>query len=304
MGVSRRNYKNIREKFPNEYIVGIDDETNIYWTFDDSAQFLENRQCGTSHTNRNDELGLTFNESDLPDDLELEYTGEDVWYFVREKNNTLGAVIIACSRKNNGCCVAAYDPISKKIVRFVSTEEGGEISREEMESINLLDTVKAETIMSCPIDPQTENILVERYGINRTVKFNGSIENKIENIRQQIHYPDNVSILDTAAPKLNSVEEFHHSLEIVKVHDLKLNKKWIMYRKKPKCQIRAKFVYNDREYDDFRVTDLIYEERLKKMNSHQMAIPSADIVLSIPAFPYEGDGMYYKFVAAIYKLSN
>ncbi len=296
---TRSDYRIISEKYPNDYIVG--KENGKYRTFDKSAQFLINCQCGNAYYNGNGELGLTFNENDLPDELELQFTGEGSWYFIKAINNTLSAVIIACSRKNNGYCVAAYNPISKKIVRFVSdAETAGEISCEEMEGINLHDTVKAECIMSCPKGPQTENILVQPYGISRTVKFNGNIEN----IRQQIQFTDNVSILDKNVPRLKSVQNFHHSLEIVKVHDLKLNKKWIMYEKKWKCQIRAKFIYNDREYDDFRVTDPIYEEKLKKMDSHQMTIQSADIVLSIPWEPFEEDGMYYKFVAAIHKLSD
>ena len=308
MGVSRSDYKRICEFFPDGYIVGVDDEeTSTYRTFDDSAQFLIDHQCGKEYKNKKGELGITFSESDFPDDLQLEEIegiediSENIWYFIRETHNTLSAVIIACSRKYNGYCVAAYNPISKKIVRFVSdAEEGGEISREEMEGIRLLDTVEAETIMSCPIDPQTENVLVEQYGINRTVKFNGSIENEIENIRQQIHYPDNVSILDTAAPKLNSVQDFHHSLEIVKVEDLSLTIRYYNHRAKT----LASFWRNGLMYTNFRVTDPEYERLVREKDNHQMTIPSADIVLSIPAFPYEGDGMYYKFVAAIYELSN
>ena len=310
MGVSRRYYKRICEFFPNGYIVGVDDEeTSTYRTFDDSAQFLIDHQCGKEYKNKKGELGITFSESDFPDDLQLEEIegiediediSENIWYFIRETHNTLSAVIIACSRKNNGYCVAAYNPINKKIVRFVSdAEEGGEISREEMEGIRLLDTVEAETIMSCPIDPQTENVLVEQYGINRTVKFNGSIENKIENIRQQIHYPDNVSILDTAAPKLNSVQDFHHSLEIVKVMNLKLIRM--------EDKIRANFFCDGQYYADFRVTDPVYENKMEDENVECLTIPSADIVLSIPWKPYVKHGInwgYYKFVAAIYDLSD
>ncbi len=304
---TRSDYRIISEKYPNDYIVGKENGlTNIYRTFDKSARFLKNCQCGKAYYNRNGKLGLTFNENDLPGDLKLQYTGEDAWYFIKETYKkemieTLNAVIIACSKKHGGFCVAAYDKSNNRVVRFVSNaKNAGAIPKNEMKGIGLLDTVKAECIMSCPKGPQTENILVQPYGISRTVKFNGNIEN----IRQQIQFTDNVSILDKNVPRLKSVQNFHHSLEIVKVHDLKLNKKWIMYEKKWKCQIRAKFIYNDREYDDFRVTDPIYEEKLKKMDSHQMTIQSADIVLSIPWEPFEEDGMYYKFVAAIHKLSD
>ena len=293
---TRNEYNNICAEYPNVLIVGKENGlTNMYRTFDESAQFLRNLQCGTAYYNGNGKLGLTFNENDLPGDLELQYTGEGSWYFIREKNNTLDAVIIACSRKNGGYCVAAYNPISKKIVRFVSTEEGGEISREEIEDINLLDTVKAKYVKFCPKDPQTENILVESNGINRTGKYNKGIEY----IRQQIQFSDNVSILDTVAPNLNSVQSFQHSLEIVKVMNLKLIRM--------EDKIRANFFCDGQYYADFRVTDPIYENEMEEENIECLTIPSADIVLSIPWKPYVKHGInwgYYKFVAAIYDLSD
>ncbi len=212
-------------------------------------------------------------------------------------SNNLQAIIIACSRKNGGCCVAAYDTSNSRFVRFVSNaEEGGEISQAEMQGISLLDIVEAKYEQFCPKDPQTENVLMRPLGIKRIKRYNGSIEN----IRQQIRCADSVSILDTTDPKLKSVQDFHHSLEIVKVRNLKLTK--TEYNK-----IRASFYYKGRRYTDFRVTDPIYEKKLKKMDSHEMFIPSADIVFSIPLIPYVNKGRnwgYYKFVAAIYPLNG
>ena len=210
-------------------------------------------------------------------------------------SNNIQAIIIACSRKNGGCCVAAYDTSNNRFVRFVSNaEKGGEISQAEMQGISLLDIVEAKNIKSCPIDPQTENVLVGSNGIKHIRRYNGSIED----IRQQIQFSDNVSILDSATPKLNSVQDFHHSLEVVKVKKLKLI--ITEYNK-----TRASFSYNGRQHTDFRVTDPIYEKMVKECR--EIIIPSADIVLSIPLIPYEKNGKnwgYYKFVAAIYPLHN
>ena len=210
-------------------------------------------------------------------------------------SNNIQAIIIACSRKNGGCCVAAYDTSNNRFVRFVSNaEKGGEISQAEMQGISLLDIVEAKNVKSCPKDPQTENVLVRPLGIKRVRKYNGSIED----IRQQINCPDNASILSTIDPKLNSVQDFHHSLEIARVRNLKLTK--TEYYK-----IRASFSYNGRRYIDFRVTDPIYENLVRECQ--EMTIPFADIVLSIPLIPYVNRGInwgYYKFVAAIYPLHN
>ena len=209
--------------------------------------------------------------------------------------NNIQAIIIACSKKDGGFCVAAYNPINKKIIRFVSVDENaGAIEKREMQGISLLDIVEAKNIKSCPIDPQTENVLVGSNGIKHIRRYNGSIED----IRQQIQLSDNVSILDSATPKLNSVQDFHHSLEVVKVKKLKLI--ITEYNK-----TRASFSYNGRQYTDFRVTDPIYEKMVKECR--EIIIPSADIVLSIPLIPYEKNGKnwgYYKFVAAIYPLHN
>ena len=210
-------------------------------------------------------------------------------------SNNIQAIIIACSKKDGGFCVAAYNPISKKIIRFVSDDENaGAIEKREMQGISLLDIVEAKNIKSCPRGPQAENVLVGLNVIKRIRKYNGNIED----IRQQIQFSDNISILDSAAPKLNSVQDFHHSLEIVKVRKLKLI--ITEYNK-----TRASFSYNGRQYTDFRVTDPIYEKMVKECR--EIIIPSADIVLSIPLIPYEKNGKnwgYYKFVAAIYPLHN
>ncbi len=290
---TRSDYRIISEKYPNDYIVG--KENGKYRTFDESAQFLINCQCGNAYYNGNGELGLTFNENDLPDELELQFTGEGSWYFIKAINNTLSAVIIARSRKHGGFCVAAVNPINNKIVRFVSDAETARaIPWNEMIRISLLDVVEVKYEQFCPKDPQTENILVEPHGIRRIGKFNGSIED----IRQRIQFSDN--LLDSTAPKLNSVDYFHHSLEIVKVKNLKLSGEYYNRRFKT----RASFSYNGQQYTDFRVTDPKYEGMLMGIDSHSMTIQSADIVLSIPWEPFEEDGMYYKFVAAIYKLSD
>ena len=85
--------------------------------------------------------------------------------------------------------------------------------------------------------------------------------------------------------KQADVSMFHHSLEIIKVQNLKV------LPQEEKATKKCEFSYNGREYKFFRVTD-------PKYFAINADIGNAYLIISIPADPF--NGFYYKFVAAIY----
>lgn len=217
-----------------------------------------------------------------------------------EPSNVVKAVLLTSSGKGGGACVAAYDLSSNKFVRFVSdAKTAAEISFNELHGINIFDIVQVENLMSCPIGPQSENILIRRYGIKRIGKYDGDIES----IRAQITYPDACSLADTTACRLLSVQDFNHSLEIINVQNLELVK---TQKYNGSYTTRANFYHKGRYYTDFRVTDFNYD--LRKKDYSRQTFSSADLILSIPKSPFiisNGENLgYYKFVAAIFPLSD
>ena len=212
---------------------------------------------------------------------------------------TIQAVILTKSGKHKGACVTAYDIDSRKIIRFVSdAKTAGEISFDEIRDIFPMDLVEAKIIEDCPIGPQTENCLVENFSIKRIQKYFGTIEE----IRNNVKNPDSRSFMEYPAYRLDSVSEFDHSLEIISVNDLILEKS---LKYDAAVTTRASFMYNDKKYTDYRVTDFTYD--MRKTDQDKINIPYADLVVSIPYTDFIVDGVskgYYKFIAAIYPIEK
>lgn len=211
--------------------------------------------------------------------------------------NGIYAVLLTSSGKNGGACVAAFDLRTKKFVRFVSNAStGAEIPFEEIRGLSIFDIVKVEAPQRCPLGPQTENVLVEAFGLRRVGRYSGTIEE----IRKEIQYPDDRSLAFWESNRIKSIYGYRHSLEIITVEDLVLRK---TRKRNGDLTTRADFSYRGKLHQDYRVTDFTYDLRERKEN--EISIPCADIILSIPKEDYKRDGFslgYFKFVAAIFPI--
>lgn len=212
----------------------------------------------------------------------------------------VSAVLLTKSGKGGGACVAAFDLDNQKMLRFVSNPKtAAEIPFSSLRGINALDIVKAEKICACPVKPQSENILVDCSSIKKIGLYDGDIEN----IREQMTYPDSYFFTRSGNNRIFSVTEFNHSLEIICVNNLRVYK----IKKYDGCfTTRADFIYMNRHYRDFRVTDFNFD--LRKSADSEKNFPYADLVLSIPMSPFVSDNGdnkgYYIFVAAIFPMNN
>ena len=71
-------------------------------------------------------------------------------------------IILTLSEKWGKKCVAAYNKKTGKLVRLVSElKHGAGIPTCYTRWINLLDIVKVKIIQDCPIEHQSENVLID-----------------------------------------------------------------------------------------------------------------------------------------------
>lgn len=215
------------------------------------------------------------------------------------QRDILRIVLLTDSGKFGGACVSGYNPQTKKLVRFVSdAATGKEIAFSELRGISPMDIVAAERVQDCPLGPQSENILIKPRSIRRVGRYDGTIEE----IRKNLQYADSHMLSDTTSNRLSDITGINHSLEIISVQDLVLRE---AIRYDGGKTTRADFRYKGKFYSDYRVTDFNYD--LRKREDKIIRIPSADLILSIPAKAYIVNGEskgFYKFIAAIYPTAS
>lgn len=215
------------------------------------------------------------------------------------QRDVLRIVLLTDSGKFGGACVSGYNPQTKNLVRFVSdATTGKEIAFSELRGISPMDIVAAERVQDCPLGPQSENILIKPRSLRRVGRYDGTIED----IRKNLQYADSHMLSDTTSNRLSDITGINHSLEIISVQDLVLRE---AIRYDGGKTTRADFRYKGKFYSDYRVTDFNYD--LRKREDKNIRIPSADLILSIPAKAYIVNGEskgFYKFIAAIYPTAS
>lgn len=181
-----------------------------------------------------------------------------------------------------GKCVTAYDLEENRIVRFVKNPFGAPVESPYCDRFSPLDVVDIQIRREVPLKCQTENVLAfyefpDYYG-----KYKPGIADIYEKVRN-INTGDS-SFMENTFTKLLDISAYRHSLEIIRVTEMGV--KW------KKCS----FKYNKYRYYDMSLTDpkYILPEGQSKF------IGDAFLAVSIPTDPYEKDGYYYKFVAAVY----
>ena len=213
------------------------------------------------------------------------------------------AVILTKSRMNShgvsGVCTTAYDFESGTILRFVSNQEGAPIGNPHNSRYECLDVVEVNILKGCPIGPQTENVLVDQTSFKRVGKYTGDLSELFDEI-YDIHCFDRQYMFDIPevfSYKLDSVDRFNHSVEIIRVSDLVLTRsEW----GSTSASFFATTQDGNRNFRYYTVTDTRFE--LRNSPESERKIGNAYIVVSIPYTPHKKDGCFYKFVAAIYPI--
>lgn len=188
--------------------------------------------------------------------------------------------ILALSRKWGGRCVAGYDHNENRIVRLVIDRNGKELPINLTTGINTLDTVEVEVICRCPLEHQSENVLIDAvYGLNKVRQAN-----TIEDYRF-LKYRDNYVFGNNRA-KVNDTKDLDHSFELIEFSNMSI------YDEGGK--FKADFYVGDTLHRWYRVTDIIHERE------NEM-IPKGYAVITIPPTDtYAIEHGFYKYIAAIY----
>lgn len=196
----------------------------------------------------------------------------------------------------SGVCTTAYDLDSGKILRLVSNEYGGPIPNPYNSRYECLDIIDAVVIKECPIGPQQENVLVNLRSIENVCHPNIPLEIIYSLYRSTVK--GELLYMNKTYSSLDSIEEYNHSIEILKVADLKIEKnEW--------GRTRASFKRADdsTQYKYYSVTDPKY--MLERTELDRKDIGKAYIVVSVPYEPSKdrnGFDRFYKFIAAIYPI--
>ena len=191
----------------------------------------------------------------------------------------------------SGVCVVAYDPETRALVRFVQAPEGGPVSGRCVSTFDLLDEVEADPLESVPEPPQTENVLIPKDGIRRV----GPGTLSIGDIFLRCRRGGKGRYMADTKPSLDAVDSYDHSVELCRATDLHL--RWEAGKNRP----RASFNIGNQHHRSYRVTDQRLERRVgEPMPERSQHIPEAYLLVSIPSVPFDQDGLYYKFIAAVY----
>lgn len=198
-----------------------------------------------------------------------------------EKN----VAILTLSEKHGGKCVAAYDFNDNKIIRLVSDASCGKsIPNKLVRGINLLDVVKIKVIEDCPLEHQTENVLIDLdYGLKK-IKNNTDVLDlaKLTSYNQAIFGNDEY--------KLQNNTGLSCSLQVINFENMELYKS-------DKNKTKVNFTCNGKQHNNYSVTDNNYFTITKSK------IESGFAVISLPPsddYTRNGGG-YFKYVSAIYE---
>lgn len=198
--------------------------------------------------------------------------------------------ILTKSLKDHDYCVAGIDISTGKWIRLVTSKDGGAFPKEMLDDKHFkeLNVLEIEVKKYVPYHVQTENWLIDE---NVEVKNIGNLS------KQQVFNLHPIEKCEMIFGNLKNeldhsdIKNLNHSLEMVDVKELQLD---TSMKGDDRHHYKVKFQYNGHEYN-LALTDPKYRNE----DFDQIRIPSATIIVSIPAVPYGENDLYYKFVAKI-----
>lgn len=202
-------------------------------------------------------------------------------------------IILTCSAKHSGYCVAGIDLDSNEWIRLVATDDldTNEIPKSFMvysdfKRCRPLDVVSVDIIEEIPGDIQPENVLVN---LRKKPIFKSRITpNQLEDYisSDRYIYKGTSSYMDGF-----TAHSCGHSLGLYKVQDIYLD----VFEFNGRMKTKLDFTYNGRSYEGWSMTDPDYYGC-----DGGKICDEGLIVVSIPEDDYNGN--YYKFVSKIIRL--
>lgn len=185
--------------------------------------------------------------------------------------------ILTKSLKDREYCVAGIDVTNGGWIRLVSSKDGGAFPKEMLDDdkINVLDIVEVDLIDKAPYKIQRENWLVN---LDKEIKKVYKIS--ISEVKK-IHKPENPDkIFYNASSSLtqDEIKQVDHSLEMINVKRLEFD---VYDKGDQRPHFRVNFEYNNNKY-----TLCLTDPKYRNEDFNKIVIPSATIIVSLPAAPY------------------
>ncbi len=208
-------------------------------------------------------------------------------------------VCLANSYKEGGRCLAGIQldrknsPIigylGPKWIRPIYPNEHGEIPKDLVAHIHLLDVIEIESDANSHLGYQSENVLFNQHSIEKMGTFPvAGLNDLIETERPKIFGNLGKAI---AADQIHLLK---YSLMLVRVLDFRVFKK-PHEDKLAKPQIRMVFIYKRTEYE-FPVTDPVFLDRYRQNQDCLAGVRELFLTLSV-GLPFED--WHYKLIAGV-----
>lgn len=198
--------------------------------------------------------------------------------------------ILTKSLKDRDYCVAGIDITTGKWIRLVTSKDGGAFPKEMLDDKHFkeLNVLEIEIKEHVPYHIQNENWLIDE---KVEIKKIGNLSRQQLFNLHPIEKPKFIFINPKNELERDEIKMLNHSLEMVNVKELQLD---TSMKGDGRHHYKVKFQYNGYEYN-LALTDPKYRNE----DFDQIRIPSAIIIVSVPAVPYGENDLYYKFVAKI-----
>lgn len=198
--------------------------------------------------------------------------------------------ILTKSLKDHDYCVAGIDISTGKWIRLVSSKKGGAFPKALLDENDFkeFDIIEVNLKHHSPYFVQYENWLVDfESKITKTGSLSKGQLFKLYPIDDyEFVFYNNKNEL-----KIDEIKRINHSLEILKVNNLKLD---TCLKGDGKHHYKAQFNYKNINYN-LALTDPKFRNELIDKIQFNKAI----IIVSIPAVPYGENNLFYKFIAKI-----
>lgn len=198
--------------------------------------------------------------------------------------------ILTKSLKDHDYCVAGIDMATGNWIRLVTTRDGGAFPKEMLDDKNFkeLNVLEIDVKEYVPYKVQTENWLInKKTSIKKIWTLNKSELFKLHPIEK----PKTIFGKSGNELQKTDIKNLNHSSEMIEAKHLVLD---TSLKGDGRHHYKVCFQYNGQEYN-LSLTDPKYRNE----DFDQIRIPSAILIISIPAVPYGENNLYYKFVAKI-----
>lgn len=204
-------------------------------------------------------------------------------------------VVLTKSAKHGGFCVAGINLYKNKnwFARIVKNDDGDAVTDEDIAGAKPLDVIEVFVKGNKKKYNQTENFPIDfnadtpvKIISKETVDYVKDLYNK--ELFEHIGFFGNSkkSLTEEEIDNLNP----KHSLSAIKVNSLRIYKN-------SHGKHKAEFFFKDEIIRGISMTDPDYCNK-----DYPIKIGEAILIVSLPAEPYEENGLYYKFIAKIFEL--